>query len=41
MIYTLFNLRLLNAKETEWGSKVVVVSSDMRSWQAPEKVCDV
>ncbi len=27
----------MNLKNDEWGDKVIVVSSDMRDWKAPEK----
>ena len=30
--------RLLNKQIDVWGEKVTVVSSDMRKWEAPEKV---
>ena len=30
--------RLLNRQRDEWGDRVIIVSCDMRSWNAPEKV---
>jgi len=30
--------RLVNRQLEEWGDRVTIVSSDMREWQAPEKV---
>jgi protein arginine N-methyltransferase 5 len=36
LYFTLLN-SLLNLKNDEWGDKVIVISSDMRDWKAPEK----